>query len=89
MQITDTDKRYCTYEIRELERYRAIGVFDGPVPDEISGEVWNNAHAATLEDYQLKDDPDLLYTAEANAAYNDQMQKELKNHKSIYSNECA
>ena len=64
LTMTDIDKRYYTHEIRELERYRAIGVEDGPVPDEIKTEVWNNAHTATLEDFQLKES-DLLYTADA------------------------
>ena len=67
-ELTDIDKRYYTHEIRELERYRAIGVEDGPVPDEIKDEVWNNAHTATLEDFQLKDDWRLFYTVEADAA---------------------
>ncbi|GAB7533248.1 hypothetical protein PS3A_56640 [Pseudomonas sp. 3A(2025)] len=78
LQITDTDKRYYTHEIRELERYRAIGVLDGPVPQEIKGEVWNNAHAATLEDFKLKDDSGLFYTNEANAAHEKHEQKELE-----------
>ncbi len=51
LMMTDINKRYYTHEISELERYRAIGVDDGPVPDEIKDEVWNNAHTATLEDF--------------------------------------
>ncbi|PLR63150.1 colicin transporter [Pseudomonas sp. QC2] len=61
--ITDVDKRFYTHEIRELERYRALGVADG-----VEGKVWNNAHAATLEDYKLRDADDLFYTPEAIAA---------------------
>ncbi|WP_341960327.1 S-type pyocin domain-containing protein [Pseudomonas sp. RC10] len=64
IESTDVDKRFYTHEIRELERYRALGV-----KDEVEGNVWNDAHAATLEDFKLKDDPDLLYTAEATDAY--------------------
>ncbi len=67
-ELTDIDKRYYTHEIRELERYRAIGGEDGPVPDEIKDEVWNNAHTATLEGFQLDDDWRLFYTIEADAA---------------------
>ncbi|MBD8574296.1 S-type pyocin domain-containing protein [Pseudomonas syringae] len=78
LQITDTDKRYYTHEIRELERYRAVGVLDGPVPQEIKGEVWNNAHTATLEDFKLKDDKGLFYTEAANAAHEKHEQKELE-----------
>lgn len=61
--VTDIDKRFYTHEIRELERYRALGVADG-----VEGNVWNNAHAATLEDYKLRDADDLFYTPEAIAA---------------------
>ncbi len=45
--VTDTDKRFYTHEIRELERYRALGFADS-VEDE---SIWNDAHTATLEDY--------------------------------------
>lgn len=61
--VTDVDKRFYTHEIRELERYRALGVADG-----VEGNVWNNAHAATLEDYKLRGADDLFYTPEAIAA---------------------
>ncbi|WP_410017200.1 S-type pyocin domain-containing protein [Pseudomonas sp. 14P_5.3_Bac1] len=61
--VTDVDKRFYTHEMRELERYRALGVADG-----VEGNVWNNAHAATLEDYKLRDADDLFYTPEAIAA---------------------
>ncbi|EPG1714078.1 S-type pyocin domain-containing protein [Morganella morganii] len=61
---TDTDKRFYTHEIRELERYRNLGIKDGVRPEN-EGEVWNNTHTATLEDYQLSSDDALLYTAEA------------------------
>jgi hypothetical protein len=61
---TDTDKRFYTHEIRELERYRNLGVKDGEVPIN-DAEVWNNTHTATLEDYKLSSDEKLLYTSEA------------------------
>ncbi|CAE1143764.1 conserved protein of unknown function [Serratia sp. Tan611] len=64
LQATDTDKRFYTHEIRELERYRALGIPDGTTPKN-SYEVWNNTHTATLEDYQLSSDENLLYTPEA------------------------
>ena len=32
MKPTDTDKRFYTHEIRELERYRNLGIKDGEVP---------------------------------------------------------
>jgi hypothetical protein len=71
LDITDTDKRYYTHEIRELERFRALGYNDSEIPDENS-LIWNNVHTATLEDYKLKDDETLLYTAEALAAAEEQ-----------------
>ena len=71
LDITDTDKRYYTHEIRELERFRALGYNDAEIPDENS-PIWNNVHTATLEDYKLKDDETLLYTAEALAAAEEQ-----------------
>lgn len=52
LAATDWDKRYYTHELREYERYRKLGVPDGEDP---SYEVWNDAHTATLEDYQLSD----------------------------------
>lgn len=64
LQPTDTDKRFYTHEIRELERYRALGVPDGVSPDD-DGATWNNTHTATLEDYKLSSDRSLLYTPEA------------------------
>lgn len=67
LEMTDTDQRYYTHEIRELERFRALGYADGELPDENSS-IWNNVHTATLEDYKLIDDETLLYTAEALAA---------------------
>ena len=71
LAITDVDKRFYTHEIRELERYRALGVADGVEPKD-GGAIWNNTHAATLEDYKLKDGSDVFYTPEAIAAYNKQ-----------------
>ncbi|MFM1348469.1 S-type pyocin domain-containing protein [Yersinia proxima] len=58
LAATDIDKRFYTHEIRELERYRALGVSDG-VEDE---SVWNDAHTATLEDYKINEKTQPLYT---------------------------
>lgn len=74
LEVTDVDKRYYTHEIRELERYRNLGVADGVDPKDDA--IWNSAHAATLEDYQLLDDPSLLYTREAEEAALKQMEEE-------------
>ncbi|EHE5551487.1 S-type pyocin domain-containing protein [Escherichia coli] len=77
LQVTDTDKRFYTHEIRELERYRNLGVKDGTIPDN-AGEVWNNTHTATLEDYKLSNDETLLYTPEALKAAEEQELRMLK-----------
>ncbi|RZK16152.1 MAG: pyocin [Hymenobacter sp.] len=58
LSSTDFDKRYYTHELREYERYRALGVPDGSDP---GYEVWNDAHSATLEDYQLNERVQPLY----------------------------
>ncbi len=65
LQVSDTDKRFYTHEIRELERYRALGVPDGVSDD----SVWNSAHTATLEDYKINEKNQSLYTPEALEAY--------------------
>jgi hypothetical protein len=67
LEMTDTDKRFYTHEIREFERFKALGFGDTEMPDPDS-PVWNNVHTATLEDFKLKDDPSLLYTPDALAA---------------------
>ncbi|EMY0612784.1 S-type pyocin domain-containing protein [Serratia marcescens] len=74
---TDTDRRFYTHEIRELERYRNLGIRDCSVPDN-QGEVWNNTHTATLEDYQLGNSEALLYTQEALDAAEQQELRMLK-----------
>lgn len=68
IKATDIDKRFYTHEIRELERYRNLGIKDGEVPNNID-EVWNNTHTATLEDYNINERTQPLYTPEAIEAY--------------------
>ncbi|VVP66385.1 hypothetical protein PS918_00363 [Pseudomonas fluorescens] len=75
--VTAIDKRFYTHELRELERFRAVGVADGVNPKD-EGAVWNNTHAATLEDYKLKDVAELLYTPDAIAADKQQREREYK-----------
>jgi hypothetical protein len=77
LEVTDTDKRFYTHEIREFERLKALGYGDTEMPDKYSS-VWNNVHTATLEDYKLKDDPTLLYTPEALEAARRQEEREYQ-----------
>ncbi|EPT7718449.1 S-type pyocin domain-containing protein [Escherichia coli] len=72
---TDTDKRFYTHEIRELERYRNLGIKDGTIPDN-QGEVWNNTHTATLEDYKINERNEPLYTPDAIKAAEEQAKME-------------
>lgn len=67
LQVTDTDKRFYTHELRELERYRALGIPDNVDPDD-EGVTWNNTHTATLEDYKINEKTDPLYTKDAEEA---------------------
>lgn len=76
LQVTDTDKRFYTHELRELERYRALGVPDNVKPDD-KGVTWNNTHTATLEDYKINEKTDPLYTKDAEEA---EYKAELKNN---------
>ena len=74
LEAADTDKRFYTHEIRELERYRALGV-----PDHVHDEsVWNNTHSATLEDFKINESMQPLYTPEARAAQDAQSMRENK-----------
>lgn len=77
LQETDTDKRFYTHEIRELERFRTLEIPDKIRPND-DGEAWNNTHAATLEDYQLTSELELLYTPEAIEADDQQIARENK-----------
>ncbi|WP_433735965.1 S-type pyocin domain-containing protein [Pseudomonas putida] len=76
--VTDIDKRFYTHELRELERFRVLGVADGVNPKD-EGATWNNTHAATLEDYKLKGASELLYTPDALEA-DDKQQKKCTNN---------
>lgn len=50
---------------------------DGVRPND-EGATWNHTHAATLEDYKLKDAHELLYTPEALEADDKQQKKMYK-----------
>ncbi len=54
--VTDYDLRFYTHEMREYERYKALG-FEDMLHKDIPNyeDVWNNTHSATLEDFKLKD----------------------------------
>jgi len=77
IEPTDIDKRFITHELRELERFRALGIADRILPID-DGEAWNNTHAATLEDYQLSSEAELLYTPKALEAELKQLQRDYQ-----------
>ena len=78
--VTDTDKRFYTREIREFERFRNLGIADSqPITDRLADHaIWNNTHIATLEDYQIYEKAQPLYTPEAEEAYVAQQMEENK-----------
>lgn len=78
LEATDTDKRYYAYTLRSLERYRAVGISDEMTAQAISRDMWNNLHVATLEDFKFHDDPTLLYTTDALAAFDRQVESVLQ-----------
>jgi len=49
---TQPDLNFYAHELREFVRYRRQGFPTGAGDDY---DLWNNAHAATLEDYGLKE----------------------------------
>jgi hypothetical protein len=49
-EATQYDLNYYAHELREFVRYRREGFPSGAGDDYI---LWNNAHAATLDDYRL------------------------------------
>lgn len=56
INISDFDKRFYTHEIREYERYTILGhentTWKNLSEDEFQ-QLWNDTHAATLEDYKI------------------------------------
>jgi hypothetical protein len=50
---TPADRNFCTHELREYVRYRNLGYERGtPADPDAAHEPWNNAHTATLKDYE-------------------------------------
>ena len=54
IQPTEYDKRFITHETREFERFKALGYENQNIKD-LPGDVWENTHSATLEDYSIQD----------------------------------
>ncbi len=56
IQATDYDLNFYTHELRELERYKALGYETGvPGNPDAAHRLWNNTHTATLEEYGIRD----------------------------------
>ena len=51
-EITDFDKRFYTHELTEFDRFKKLG-FENQNINDIPEWVWDNAHAASLEDFAL------------------------------------
>lgn len=62
LKLTTVDRSFYAHELREYIRYRTLGYASGePVEPDAARELWNDAHAATLEDYGLREGPGVLY----------------------------
>lgn len=68
-ETNNIDRRFYTHEIRELQRYRNLGLSD----HSNASNLWNHTHTATLEDYKPSDDEALFYSHEALEAANSQL----------------
>lgn len=65
LPITDYDVRFYTHELREFERYKALGFeFGEPEDDDESFQMWVNQHTATLEEYGIHEEDASLYHPE-------------------------
>src|SRR6185295_1034652 len=53
---TNYDRAFYTHELREFVRYRRLGWATGlPLDPDVAGDLWNNTHSATLEDYRIRE----------------------------------
>lgn len=60
------DLNFYAHELRERERYRALGWADGaPAKPDEAHELWNNVHTAALEEYGIKDERIELFHPDA------------------------
>lgn len=65
---TRFDLQFYAHELRELERYVALGFPVGQPPSlDSAHELWNNAHTATMEEYGVRDERAELYHPDAQA----------------------
>ena len=66
VEPTIADLNFYTHELREAVRYRRLGWRIGQPADlEAAHNLWNDAHAATLEDYRLTSNLADLYHPDA------------------------
>jgi hypothetical protein len=62
IRATKADLNFYSHELREFVRYRRLGWGNGQPPDgDAAYALWNNAHSAALEDYGLREGPEVLY----------------------------
>lgn len=72
LKATKYDKQFYAHELREFERYEALGWKHGE-PEDIEGayNLWNNAHTATLKEYNVMDELVELFHPDARKKWND------------------
>jgi hypothetical protein len=62
LEPTQADVNVYSHELREFARYRRLGWGTGhPTGADAAYDLWNNAHTATLEDYGLREGPEVFY----------------------------
>jgi hypothetical protein len=70
LAATDYDLRFYSHELREFERFKSLGYEKGPAPE----WVWDNAPAATLEDFKVAE-IDIINGEKVRTLYHPDVQK--------------
>lgn len=61
VSFTEYDARFYAHELRELERFEAAGWPTDRPSERALERLWNNEHAATLEEYGFHEKKQSLY----------------------------
>ena len=66
MLPTVYDLNFYAHELRERERYHALGWANGaPADPDAAHKLWNNVHTAALEEYGIQDERKELFHPDA------------------------